>query len=87
VAFVELVPVIEAKPRRPEVGFAAAMQELTRGVAFKPAAWTRERAAQMTALFDSLATAWPDRDRPERHDALRDALMRGGPFPGGPCLG
>jgi hypothetical protein len=40
----------------------------------------------MVGLFESLASAWPERDRPERHDALGDALQRGGPFPGGLCL-
>jgi SAM-dependent methyltransferase len=29
---------------------------------------------------------WPERDVPERHDALGDALARGGPFPHGVCL-
>jgi ubiquinone/menaquinone biosynthesis C-methylase UbiE len=40
----------------------------------------------MTEFFDALASAWRERDRSERHDALRDALVRGGPFPRGLCL-
>jgi len=32
------------------------------------------------------ASGWSERDRPERHDALRDGLARGGPFPDGVCL-
>jgi SAM-dependent methyltransferase len=83
----ELPRVIPLKPARPEWGGAAVfMRELTREIAIDANAWTPERAAQMTSLFDSLATAWPERDQPERHDALRDALARGGTFPPGVCL-
>jgi SAM-dependent methyltransferase len=62
------------------------MRELTRSIAFEGGAWTPERAAQITSFFDSMATGWRDRDRPERHDALEDALARGGPFPDGWCV-
>jgi ubiquinone/menaquinone biosynthesis C-methylase UbiE len=62
------------------------MRELTRQIAMDPDAWTGERVSQMIGFFDSLASTWPERDRPERHDALGDALARGGPFPGGVCL-
>lgn len=62
------------------------MRDLTREIALDASAWTPERVAQMTSLFDSLASAWPERDIPERHDALRDALVRGGTFPSGVCL-
>jgi hypothetical protein len=37
-------------------------------------------------VFDALAAGWRDRDAPERHDALADALTRGGPFPQGWCV-
>jgi len=49
-------------------------------------AWTSERAAQISSLFDSLASGWRERDVPERHEALVDALARGGPFPSGWCV-
>jgi SAM-dependent methyltransferase len=62
------------------------MRELTRAIATDRDAWTPEQAAQMTALFDALAAGWRDRDLPERHDALADALARGGPFPNGWCV-
>jgi SAM-dependent methyltransferase len=62
------------------------MRELTRSIAFEGGAWTPERAAQISSFFDSMATGWRDRDRPERHDALEDALARGGPFPRGWCV-
>ena len=32
-------------------------------------------------LFDSLAPTWKERDGPERHASVLDALDRGGPFP------
>jgi ubiquinone/menaquinone biosynthesis C-methylase UbiE len=47
--------------------------------------WTPERRAQIGSMFDSLASGWRDRDAPQRHDALVDALARGGPFPSGWC--
>jgi SAM-dependent methyltransferase len=84
---VELPRLIVETPGRPEWGDAAVfMRDLTAEIAMTADAWTPERAAQMASLFDSLASAWPERDMPERHDALRDALARGGPFPKGWCL-
>jgi len=62
------------------------MRKVTRQVAFDPDGWTPERAAKVAELFDSLAPTWAERDVPERHDAVRDALSRGGPFPTGVCL-
>jgi SAM-dependent methyltransferase len=62
------------------------MRELTRAIAMDAHAWTAEQAAQMSALFDAAAAGWRDRDVPERHDALADALARGGPFPNGWCV-
>ncbi len=83
----ELPRVIAAKPDRPDLGeIAVHMGELTRRIAMDPDAWTPERVAQMLGFFDSQASGWSERDRPERHDALRDGLDRGGPFPDGVCL-
>jgi SAM-dependent methyltransferase len=83
----ELPRVIADKPDRPDLGdLAVHMRELTGQIATDPDAWTPERVAQMMGFFDSVASTWPERDRPERHDALGDALARGGPFPGGVCL-
>jgi ubiquinone/menaquinone biosynthesis C-methylase UbiE len=62
------------------------MQDLTRTIAFDGGAWTAERKQQVAALFDSLAPGWKQRDAAARHDALGDALARGGPFPSGWCL-
>jgi SAM-dependent methyltransferase len=82
----ELPRVIPEQPGRPEWGDAARpMRELTRAIAVGGDAWTGERRAQIAALFDELASGWRDRDVPERHDALMDALARGGPFPRGWC--
>jgi ubiquinone/menaquinone biosynthesis C-methylase UbiE len=62
------------------------MRELTRAISTDRDAWTPERLAQIASLFDSLASGWHDRDVPERHEALVDALARGGPFPSGWCV-
>jgi SAM-dependent methyltransferase len=83
----ELPRVVPDKPDRPDLGdLAAQMRALTLEIATNADAWTPERLAQMIGFFDSVASGWSDRDRPERHDALGDALARGGPFPAGPCL-
>ena len=83
----ELPRVIADKPERPDLGdLAVRMRELTRAIAMDAETWTPERAAQMAEMFDAMASAWPEHDRPERHDALGDALVRGGPFPDGLCL-
>lgn len=62
------------------------MRLVTRELAFEPGAWTSQRAMEVGALFDMLAPTWSDRDVPERHDSLRDAVQRGGPFPDGVCV-
>jgi SAM-dependent methyltransferase len=62
------------------------MRELTRAISLDSDAWTLERLAQIRSFFDSSASGWRDRDVPERHDALMDALTRGGPFPSGWCM-
>ena len=83
---IELPRVIPDQPGRPHWGDAARpMRELTRAIAAGGDAWSPNRRAQIGALFDSLAAGWRDRDVPERHDALADALTRGGPFPSGWC--
>jgi SAM-dependent methyltransferase len=83
----ELPRAISDKPERPDLGDVATyMRALTRELAMDANAWTPELSAEMTRSFDSVASGWPERDRAERHDALRDALARGGPFPDGMCL-
>jgi SAM-dependent methyltransferase len=84
---VELPRVVPERPDRPDMAAVAGpMQELTRAIATEPGAWTPDRKAQIASLFDTMASSWTERDRPERHDAIRDALTRGGPFPGGWCV-
>lgn len=86
-SLLELPRVIAESPGRPIWGEAARpMQDLTRAIARGDRAWTPERKEQIAALFDSLAPGWKERDAAARHDALRDALARGGPFPSGWCL-
>jgi hypothetical protein len=87
VGLIELLRVVPERPDRPEMpDLARAMQELTHDIAFDADAWTADRKAQVAGLFDAMAGGWRDRDRPERHDALADALARGGPFPSGWCV-
>jgi len=62
------------------------MRELTVAIATEDTTWTKERAAEVGAFFDSMASGWRERDMPERHDALADALTRGGAFPPGWCI-
>jgi SAM-dependent methyltransferase len=85
-SMVELPRVIPDQLGRPDWGDAARpMRELTRAISMDGDVWTPERRAQIASLFDSLASGWRERDAPQRHDALVDALARGGPFPGGWC--
>jgi SAM-dependent methyltransferase len=82
-----LPPTIPAKSGRPDIGGADhPMRRVTREIATEPDGWTPRRAAEVKEVFAALAPLWSTRDIPERHDALRDALGRGGPFPAGTCL-
>jgi SAM-dependent methyltransferase len=86
-SIVELPRVVPGQPGRPEWGDAARpMRELARSIAMDPHAWTPERKIEIASLFDALAAGWRERDVPERHDALVDAVARGGPFPSGWCV-
>ena len=85
-ALVELARVVPERPGRPDLGdLARQMRELTLSIATHDGVWTKDRAAEVGGFFDSVAASWRDRDLPERHDALADALARGGPFPAGWC--
>jgi hypothetical protein len=53
------------------------MRAITRAVAFDPDGWTRERQAEVVALFDSLAPEWTTRDVKGRELPIIDALDRG----------
>jgi SAM-dependent methyltransferase len=86
-SLVELPRVVPERPDRPDLGDATRpMQELTRAIASEPGAWTPDRKTKIATLFDAMAAGWRERDRPERHEALADALARGGPFPSGCCV-
>jgi SAM-dependent methyltransferase len=86
-SLVVLPAVIAPKPGRPDIsGPDHPMRRVTRDLATRPDAWTAARAAEVKELFGTLAPTWSTRDVPERHDAVRDALARGGPFPEGVCL-
>jgi hypothetical protein len=78
---------IPDRPGRPDLGdIVGPMHELTAAIAFEPDTWTPERKAQIGSWFDAMADGWSERDRPERHEAIADALTRGGPFPAGWCV-
>jgi SAM-dependent methyltransferase len=83
----ELPRVVPVRPDRPDLGdVTRPMQELTRSIAAEPDAWTPERRSQVASFFDAVAAGWSERDRPERHEAIADALTRGAPFPSGWCV-
>jgi SAM-dependent methyltransferase len=83
-----LPQVIPSDPDRPSLADEThPMRKVTRQIAFEPNGWTAERREKVVALFDTLASGWQERDDGSRHDAIPDALDRGGPFdPAGPCL-
>ena len=86
-ALVELMRVIPDRPGRPDLGeLARRMRDLTLAIATDDSTWTKERAAEVSGFFDSMASGWRGRDAPERHEALADGLARGGPFPTGWCV-
>ncbi|MEX2395135.1 MAG: hypothetical protein WD826_11720, partial [Actinomycetota bacterium] len=79
--------VVPEAPDRPDPNpMADFMQATTREIAFQPESWTKDRAQQIGSLFDSMASGWPSRANELRHDAIEDALARGGPFPPGVAL-
>lgn len=82
-----LPTVVPFEPGRPELaGPDHPMRAVTRQIAFEPGGWTPQRRAKVAELFDGLAPEWHEKDVANRHDALLDALDRGGPFPAGPCI-
>ena len=85
---IETLPrIIESAPDRPELaGPDHPIRQVTRQIAFEPGAWTPERAAKVTELFDGLAPEWHTRNTADRLDALKDALARGRVPRGGVCL-
>lgn len=86
-SLVALPRVVPDRPGRTDAGdVTRPMQALTRAIASEPGAWNPERKSEIASRFDALAAGWRERDRPERHEALADALARGGPFPRGRCV-
>jgi SAM-dependent methyltransferase len=87
VTLTQLPAIVTVASERPEVGGPDhPMRRVTADTAFAPESWTPERAAKVGELFDSLAPTWKERDGPERHASVLDALDRGGPFPRGTCI-
>jgi methyltransferase family protein len=71
------------KPVRPE---ANDNQRLMSQIVRDPSSWTPELAAFTTQVFDAMAENWADERGGYRAGPVTDALVRGGPFPVGPCL-
>ena len=70
--------VVPEPPDRPEMaGPDHPIRKVTRDIASRPGAWTRERAAKVGELFDGLAPEWHKRSSEGRLDPVRDALDRG----------
>jgi len=88
VTLTTLPSIVTVASERPDVGGGPdhPMRRVTSDTAFAPESWTPERAAKVGDLFDSLAPTWKERDGPERHASVLDALDRGGPFPSGTCI-
>lgn len=66
----------------PVFGSTHPMRELTRDLAFG-GSWTPDRAAEVSGLFDSMASGWSESHAvPARMAAIVDVLERGGVDPG-----
>jgi hypothetical protein len=76
-----LEQVIPAAPGKPPPDPDHPMRKVTLQVAFDEAGWSPDRAAGMGQIFDGLAADWHTRMTADRHDAVHDALARGGPWP------
>jgi SAM-dependent methyltransferase len=81
---VQVVPAATAPTSR--AGPDHPMRRVTRQIAFEPGGWTPERAAEVTVLFDGLASEWHTRAAEPRVEVVADALARGGPIHGGTWL-
>ena len=82
-----LPTIVPCSPGRPDTADEShPMRAVTRQIAFEPSGWTPERKAKVAELFDALASSWHTREAATEHDAVTDALDRGGPFAPGPCL-
>lgn len=70
----------------PPTGTAEVFRAFARDLAVGRRPWDAETARFIAGQFDELASKWDATRATGRDDPLRDALDRGGPFPGGSCL-
>lgn len=54
------------------------MRKVTQQVAFDRSSWDSTRAAKVSSLFDSMASAWSEKDFHSRAIPVMDCLDRGG---------
>lgn len=70
----------------PPSGMAEVFRAFARDLAAGRRSWDVDTARFIAGQFDELASEWDVTRATGRDDPLRDALERGGPFPGGSCL-
>ncbi|MFD5583632.1 hypothetical protein ACFWII_07490 [Streptomyces sp. NPDC127063] len=80
-----VLPSPDGKPV-PAPGTADVFRAFAGDLAVGRRPWTAKAAAFITDQFDQLAADWDTTRATGRDDPLRDAIVRGGPLPAGPCL-
>ncbi|MFE4256419.1 class I SAM-dependent DNA methyltransferase [Streptomyces sp. NPDC056910] len=78
-------PGVDDKPL-PATGTAEVFRVFARDLAAGRRSWDGETARFIADQFDQMAAEWDTTLATGRDEPLRDALERGGPFPGGVCL-
>ncbi|MFE5194612.1 class I SAM-dependent DNA methyltransferase [Streptomyces sp. NPDC056601] len=80
-----IYPSVDDKPL-PSTGTAEVFRVFARDLAAGRRSWDGETARFIADQFDQMAAEWDTTLATGRDEPLRDALERGGPFPGGVCL-
>jgi SAM-dependent methyltransferase len=78
--------VVPAAPDKPVREEAKQTQRASRDLAEDPGRWSPEMARDTVRRYTELAPVWESERGGYRPIPLSDALARGGPLPGGPCL-
>ena len=87
VARIEWLPrVVPAPPVEPVRDGVTAAQDRAVRVARHPSSWSPADVADVVGFYAEAAASWNEERGSYRPAPLRDALIRGGPFPAGPAL-
>ena len=87
VARIERLPRVVPAPRdKPVRDGVTAAQDRARRVARHPRSWSRADVADVVGFYAEVAASWNEERGFYRPAPLRDALIRGGPFPAGAAL-